>query len=241
MTTAAAIEAELRAAGNPERAEGERAYLKSDLEFAGCTTADVRRTVRRAHAGRSRADVVGLVGALWSASLFECRLATVELLTLSASDLEPGDIGLVERLIRESRTWALVDPLAINVTGTLVAGHAEVAAVLDRWVTDDDFWVRRAAMLALLRPLREGGGDPDRFFRYADRLLDEREFFIRKAIGWVLRDMSRRRPELVRDWLAPRTHRASGVTMREAVKYLAPGDRDALMAAYREKSFTPRH
>jgi 3-methyladenine DNA glycosylase AlkD len=53
-------------------------------------------------------------------------------------------------------------------------------------------------------------------------MLDEREFFIRKAIGWVLRDTSRRRPDLVYAWLLPRAGRASGVTLREALKYLSP-------------------
>ena len=100
---------------------------------------------------------------------------------------------------------------------------------------DGDFWVRRSAMLALLIPLRQGEGDFDRFGRYADGMLEEKEFFIRKAIGWVLREVSKKRPELVFDWIAPRTHRASGVTMREAVKYLPAAQRDALMAAYKER------
>jgi 3-methyladenine DNA glycosylase AlkD len=72
-----------------------------------------------------------------------------------------------------------------------------------------------------LRPLGAGGGDWDRFSRYADALLDEREFFIRKAIGWVLRATSRRRPDLVYAWILPRAERASGVTLREAIKYLS--------------------
>jgi 3-methyladenine DNA glycosylase AlkD len=71
-------------------------------------------------------------------------------------------------------------------------------------------------------------------------MLDEKEFFVRKAIGWVLREEGKRRPDEVVAWLAPRTHRASDVTLREAVKYLAPGDRDALMAAYRAGSTGPR-
>jgi 3-methyladenine DNA glycosylase AlkD len=77
--------------------------------------------------------------------------------------------------------------------------------------------------------------DPDRFLGRAEPMLDEREFFIRKAIGWVLRELGKRRPETVAAWLAPRTQRASGVTMREAVKYLPPDDRDRLTRAYRER------
>ena len=103
-----------------------------------------------------------------------------------------------------------------------------------RWAADDDFWIRRSALLALLVPLRRGEtASFERFARYADGMLSEREFFIRKAIGWVLRETGKRQPDLVAAWLAPRAPSASGVTMREAVRYLAPGQRDALMAAYR--------
>jgi 3-methyladenine DNA glycosylase AlkD len=66
-------------------------------------------------------------------------------------------------------------------------------------------------------------------------MLDEREFFIRKAIGWVLREVGKKRPAEVAAWLAPRTGRASGVTMREAVRYLPAADADRLMTAYRER------
>lgn len=74
-----------------------------------------------------------------------------------------------------------------------------------------------------------------RFAAYADAMLEEREFFIRKAIGWVLREAGRERPNEVYAWLAPRTHRASGLTMREAVKYLRPAQQATLMSAYRAR------
>jgi 3-methyladenine DNA glycosylase AlkD len=105
---------------------------------------------------------------------------------------------------------------------------------MDAWAWDGDFWVRRASLLAELRPIRRGA-DLDRFLARAEPMLDEREFFIRKAIGWVLREAGKRRPESVVAWLTPRTHRASGVTMREAVKYLPAADAARLTTAYRER------
>ena len=101
--------------------------------------------------------------------------------------------------------------------------------VLERWAVDEDFWNRRSALLAHLRPLREGRGDFDRFARCADSMLEEKEFFIRKAIGWVLRDTARKRPEMVYEWIQPRVHRASGVTMREVMKHLSAEHREALL------------
>jgi 3-methyladenine DNA glycosylase AlkD len=161
-------------------------------------------------------------------------MAAVEFLVLCGSLLDAEDVGLIEELIRGSKTWALVDTLAVSVAGDLVERHPSLNTDLDRWSGDTDFWIRRSSLLALLRPLRRGEGDFERFTRYADAMLDEQEFFIRKAIGWVLRETSKKRPDLVYSWLAPRTGRASGVTMREAVRYLEPGRVDALMAAYKE-------
>jgi 3-methyladenine DNA glycosylase AlkD len=108
-----------------------------------------------------------------------------------------------------------------------------MSAAMDRWATDEDFWVRRSSLLCELRAIRTGGS-LDRFGARADLMLAEREFFIRKAIGWVLREAGKRRPDEVVTWLEPRVHRASGVTMREAVKYLSAADRERLMTAYRE-------
>ena len=217
------IDAALRAHADPVRARGAKAYLKSDWEFIGVATPVFRRSIKEELAAtplRDRTALLTIVSALWADEVFELRAAAVELLDMHGPLLLPKDLALVERLVRESRTWALVDGLAAHVAGSLVERHPTLARTLDRWARDADFWVRRSAMLALLVPLRRGGGDFERFSRYADAMLDEREFFIRKAIGWVLRDTSKKRPAMIAEWLAPRMHRASGVTLREALKYL---------------------
>ena len=230
------IEAQLERAGDPGRAEHEKRYLKSSLQHLGTSVPVTRRVAGAAIAGRGDLDHAGLertVEALWARPVHECRAAAVELLDLRADLLVPSDIGLIERLLRASRTWALVDGLAASVAGPLVERYPELATTLDRWAVDHDLWIRRSALLALLLPLRRGRGDFERFGRYADAMLSEREFFIRKAIGWVLRDTSRKRPDMVYAWLLPRASRASGVTVREAVKHLSPEQRDAILAAYR--------
>jgi 3-methyladenine DNA glycosylase AlkD len=229
------IDAGLRARGTPERADGEKAYLKSDLAFYGVTVPAIRAVVRDVVASvgpLGHDDVLAATEALWAEPVHERRMAAVELLERSRHVLSVADAPPLERFLRESRTWALVDGLAASVVGPLVdADAAAWGPVLDSWSTDADFWLRRSALLALLLPLRRGDGDPERFFRYAEAMLDEREFFVRKAIGWVLRDTARRRPDLVFDWLLPRAARASAVTVREAVKPLSGEQQAAIRAA----------
>lgn len=233
-TAAAAIEESLRGLGTPQRAASEKAYLKSDLEFTGTSVPAVRATVRawcHARPDLSHAELIAVAEALWARPVHECRTAAVELLDTKPGLLQPGDAPLIERMLRTAGTWALVDGLASSVMGTLTERHPELTADLDRWAGDEDFWLRRSAMLALLAPLRRGEGDFVRFGKYADQMLEEKEFFIRKAIGWILRDAGKRRPELVAAWLEPRAHRASSVTLREAVKPLPPEVAARLLAA----------
>jgi len=225
-----------RAAGTAERAEQQKRYLKSDLEFLGVTVPAIRRELKgflRASPELGRTALLGLVEALWDHPVHELRMAAVVLLEVRGGLLEPEDMGLVERLIRESKTWAYVDGLAAHTAGGLAEAHPELVNVLDRWATDGNFWVRRSAMLALMLSLRRSEGDPDRLLRYADSMLEEKEFFIRKAIGWVLREMSKSRPEVVREYLASRGDRVSGLTLREGAKRLPEADREALLEAYK--------
>jgi 3-methyladenine DNA glycosylase AlkD len=232
---AAQIERELRAAGSPSRAASEQNYLKSKLEFSGTPVPVIRAIVtgwRRAHADLTTRRLTELTAALWQGPIFECRLAAVILLTDRRWLLGAPDAQLVERLLRTSGTWALVDGLAADVMGSLVERFPELLDTLDRWAADDDFWLRRSAMLALLVPLRRGDvGNWARFGGYADAMLGDREFFIRKAIGWVLRETAKQHPDLVAEWLAPRVHRASGVTVREAVRWLPAERREALLVS----------
>lgn len=228
------IDTALRARGAAGRAEQQKAYLKSQLEHYGTSVPAVRsvaKGVASQHPELSRDNLLLLVDALWAAPVHERRMAAAELLDIYHDRLRGEDAVLLERLLRESHTWALVDPIAAYVVGRLAERQPELGVVLDRWARDHDFWIRRAALLALLVPLRRGDGDFERFARYADGMLDDKEFFVRKAIGWVLRDTARKQPNLVYKWLVPRAARASGVTIREAVKPLSDTQRTAVLSA----------
>ena len=234
----ASLEGRLRAVATPERAEHEKAYLKSDLVHLGATMPGIRKVavaVGREHPDLTHDQLVALVDACWQRGVHELRMAAVELLADHTVLLGPDDTDWLVRLVRESRTWALVDPLAAQVLGAVVEAHPDAMDPRVRsWADDGDHWVRRTALLVHLLPLRRGDGDFDRFGELADGMLEEREFFVRKAIGWVLRDTAKKQPERVVGWLEPRAHRAAGLTVREAVKHLPPADRDRILAAHRD-------
>jgi 3-methyladenine DNA glycosylase AlkD len=222
-SAADAVERELRAAGTAERAAQEKRYLKSSIEHLGADVPAIRGAVgrfRRAHPGLGRGEITVLVDELWGRGIFDLRFWAVELLVASGELLGAKDVRLLERLLRTSHTWALVDGLAVHCLGPLAERDAVVRKLLPRWGRDPDFWIRRSALLAHLLALRDGRGDLAAFGRIADPLLEDREFFIRKAIGWILRDTGKRDPAGVAAWLLPRAARASPLTVREALKYL---------------------
>ncbi|WP_227492607.1 DNA alkylation repair protein [Brevibacterium sp. CFH 10365] len=264
QTLAEAVDRDLRARGRSERAQKEKAYLKSELIHFGVSVPDTRAVVREALRGTALChdEVIELTRLLWaaptpegsssgddtsagkaqqavdatpptgaSAPVHERRAAATMVLIQSKDRLGAGDADLIEDMLRGAKTWALVDPLAGDLIGPLSESDAAVDPVLERWAADRDFWIRRSALLAHLVPLRQGRGDFGRFSRFADAMLEEKEFFIRKAIGWVLRDTSRKRPDLVFEWILPRAHRTSSVTIREAVKRLSAEQREAVLDA----------
>jgi 3-methyladenine DNA glycosylase AlkD len=230
----------LRGLGVPGRAEHERRYLKSEFAHFGVPVPAVRRLAVAAVRGRpERNEVLALAESLWSVTedgrpVHEARIAAIEVLVRRVGVLEPADVAVAERMIRDSASWVYVDNLAEKVVGAMIGRFPEPAEFLDRWVTDPYPWIRRTALLALLPGIRAGTPDLDRLSRYGDALIDETGFFIRKALGWVLRELSKKDPSWVRDWVAPRAARISGVTLREAVRHLPSQDAARLTAAYKE-------
>lgn len=184
--------------GTKARAEGEKNYLKSALRFHGVPVPEIRKAAKKfakAHPDLDRDGLLTLVTELFTDE-HELRTLAIALLEQFVDRLRAEDIRFVEELLRRCEGWAHVDYLAVRIAGSLVQRFKLARRVLARWNRDESFWIRRAGMLALLLELRDGSGDFDQFAKMADRLVEEKEFFIRKAIGWVLRESSRQRPEL---------------------------------------------
>ncbi|MCU7823150.1 DNA alkylation repair protein [Kitasatospora sp. DSM 101779] len=221
---AAELSAELRGAVVPGRAEQEKAYLKSSLQHLGVPVPGMRAAVRgllRRHPGLDREAVLALVGELWAQPVHESRSCAGFLLEARERLLVPADLALLERMLEQCDTWAHVDVIAPKAAGPLLLRYPETAQVLLRWSRREELWVRRGGVLGHLPALRS----PERFPLFfgefgalADPLLTDPRFFVRKALGWSLREGAKHHPEEVCDWLAGRLSRVSGLTLREALK-----------------------
>jgi 3-methyladenine DNA glycosylase AlkD len=238
QTAAARVVAAMRGLAGAERAAQAKAYLKSDLDFLGVSVPGIRQAViteARRCPGLDRDGALAWAQALWGAPVHERRSAAIEVLRRYLSGLGPADLALVEAWVRIAHGWAYVDPLAGDIAGPIALRHPQAWPLIDAWAVDADFWVRRSALLTLLAGIREGQPDLERFERYATPMLGEKEFFIRKAIGWVLRETSKRDPAYVAAWTGAHLDRVSGVTFREAVRRLPEAQAAPLRNAYRHR------
>ena len=160
-TVVSEIRALLEPLGTAERAQGEKKYLKSDLEFLGVKVPEVRRQAKGWLAQRSefeRDELLSIADKLWTSSVHELRTFGIEILTFRLRLLESADIDLLERMLHKANTWAHVDAIAVHIVGALVERDRSLLATTDEWSSDQNFWLRRSAMLALLPGLRKGGG-----------------------------------------------------------------------------------
>jgi 3-methyladenine DNA glycosylase AlkD len=226
-----ALRAAFAAHADARKAAPMQAYMKSALPFHGIP-APLRRqlTVQavRAHPCRSSAELAATMPALFRQARFrEERYAAVELPRLTVAHRKLLDTSLLpvaEALIRESAWWDLVDDLSGELLQQLLLRHpAEVKPALRRWARGDDLWLRRAATLCQ-RGLKGEAFDAVLFYACilpsigAGRFADE--FFIRKGIGWALRERSYDAPEEVRAFCREYASQLAPLTVREALRVI---------------------
>lgn len=230
MTYVGSVRAALAATGDPERAVQQQAYMKSDLPYVGLSTPELRTLLRpllAEHRFVDRGSWEAAVLELWDdVTHREEWYAAVALLRHRAYRdwLDPDLLPLLEHLVRTGAWWDVVDEIASHLVGQVLVDHrAAVTTVMDAWSVDaDSMWVRRTAMLAQLRHAEDT--DTDLLERVLVANLDDtaygREFFVRKALGWALRQHARTDPAWVRTFVDTYADRLSGLSRREALKHL---------------------
>lgn len=221
------IVADVRAAlaplADPGKAAGMAAYMKGRFAFLGVQTPARRRATRAAIRGFA-GEPLAAAGRLWAAPEREFQYVACDLLGQHAPRLSGAALDGLLNLVSAKSWWDTVDALA-HVIGGLVRRERSLVVRIDQLLAARDFWRRRVALLHQLG----WGADTDRarLFGYCLRLAGEKEFFIRKAIGWALRDYAWHDPAAVQAFLARHGAELSPLSRRQAEKNLAkPGVAD---------------
>lgn len=220
-----AVRTGLAAAGDPARAVGQQRYMKSAMPYRGVrmpAVVTLCRAVYAEHVLPDRANWETAVRALWDEAEFrEERYAAIALTGYRAyaAHQDAGTLPLYDHLIVTGAWWDYVDDVAIRRVGPILRiDPIGVAPLLRDWSTDDDIWRRRTSIIAQIGCRSDT--DLELLVDCLAPNLDHREFFVRKAIGWALRDYAKTDPDWVRRYLADNGELMSGLSRRQAAKHL---------------------
>lgn len=211
---------------DPKRAEGARAYLKSEMPCLGVGAVPLRATCRKVFAGLELPTADSFrreVLAIWRGAAFrEERYAAIELTGVKQARAYQTmeTLPMYEEMIVSGAWWDLVDTLASHRLGELLRRYPrEMRREMLRWSRSADLWKRRSAILCQLG-FKEAT-DTALLYACIEPSLPSKEFFLRKAIGWALRAYAWTNPEEVRRYVRERASALSPLSRREALKNLA--------------------
>ncbi|AGZ40438.1 putative DNA alkylation repair enzyme [Actinoplanes friuliensis DSM 7358] len=209
------------AARDPERAAGAAAYMRDQFAFLGLATPAQRALARTVVAGLgapAEGDLHKVALACWEREEREFQYFACDWLRTHVAVPGPGFLATLRTLITTKPWWDTIDPLATRVVGGLVRRHPQLSADMDAWSADRDKWLVRTAILHQLHYGVET--DTERLFTYCTRQAGHSDFFVRKAIGWALRQYARTDPDAVRRYVNRNRDALSPLSIREATKHL---------------------
>ncbi|QED26706.1 DNA alkylation repair protein [Microvenator marinus] len=212
----------LRVHADSQKAAEMAAYMKTDQPFYGVSSplrAAIGKELFAAFIPKTREDYEAGVRALWSGEHREEQYLALGFARKWKRFISSDSLELYEELIREGAWWDLVDETTSHlVSPVLLKERVSVRPLLACWIDDECMWIRRAAILSQLKHRSET--DEEMLFDFCLKRSHEKEFFIRKAIGWALREYSYYEPERVEAFVTRNRELLSGLSYREATRVI---------------------
>ncbi len=207
---------------DPEKAGPMASYMKTTMPFYGIQKTErnrVNREIKKRFVPKDRRQYHTIIKALWKLPYREEKYTSIEYAKQSDEFISLESLPVFELMIRQGQWWDFVDDIAIKLVGrVLYKDRKKMKPILDRWIVDDDLWIRRTAIISQIHHKKET--DQEQLFRYCLKCIDEKDFFIRKAIGWALRDFSKTDEKPVKQFLIKHKDQLSGLSFREGSKYV---------------------
>lgn len=205
---------------NAERAKGMENYMRNKFTFLGIDTQtrrDLQRSFYKKHGYPDVKDLFSVVFELWEMPYREYQMTAIELLKKFTKKLGEDAIAHIEKLIVTKSWWDSVDGLAAWIAGDYFRKFPDnIKPVTAKWIASENLWLQRTALLFQLK--YKADTDTDLLGKYIFALKDHKDFFIRKAIGWILREFSKTNPVWVRTYLAH--NQLSALSIKEGKKYI---------------------
>lgn len=208
--------------GDPVKAAGAEKYLLNKFSFIGLQTPLRRQLCRiffKEHPVDSADELEQIIRVAFASPYREVHYFAIELLRFHKQIWSVNTIPLIEWMLDTNSWWDSVDSLNSFVIGPFFLHYRDVQkAVTLRWNQSENIWWQRSSLIFQL--LYKERTDTHLLTEYIERRQADKEFFIRKAIGWALRQYGRTNPDWVRNFVAHHPQ-LSPLSRREALKHLA--------------------
>ncbi len=209
----------LEAEGNPIDAVRMAQYHKIPRTYLGVRVPVITQLAREYWQQKKGDGLTECCRALWQTNIHEARILSGKLFAVRKLE-ETGEVWNFISIVKEEfDAWAIADHLEKGAQQCLLAKPGRLDELEDVWLVHPNFWVRRAALVYTLHMAKKGR-DPERPLFWAATMIDDREWFIQKAIGWWLRELSKHNPRRVKVFLRSYGSRMKPFAYREASKYL---------------------
>ncbi|MGB7319781.1 MAG: DNA alkylation repair protein [Albidovulum sp.] len=217
--------AALRDEADAERAVQMTAYHKQKREVLGVANPVTNALTQSWRQSLDVAARVALADELWQTDIFEARIAAAKLLTQARIKEDAPVWQLISAWAPDFDSWAIADHACDAGQRRLIADPSRLDAVED-WTRSDNMWTRRAALVITLpwtkqnHPSAQDLAIRDRVLTWAATAVEDRNWFIQKAIAWWIRDLSKHDPDRARAFLADHGPRLKSFAQKEAARYL---------------------
>lgn len=204
---------------NEDNAKYMKAYMKDNFEYLGIKTPLRKELEKKLLKEKAKEALIDkeLVRELWRNEYREFQYVALDYLVKQKKKLQKEDITFIRELIVTKPWWDTIDLIASHLVGEICSKYPElIDEYILNWSTDENMWLRRTAILYQLKYKQDT--DRNILEKVIKDNIEDEEFFIRKAIGWVLREYSKTNKEWVSEFVA--NNRLSKLSEKEASKYL---------------------
>lgn len=207
--------------GKPLRAAGQKKYLRNQFECFGLTSGERRalqKEIVKKYPITEYQELVDTTHEMWMKEERDFHHAAMELWGTYEKMWTVDTLEEFRRCITTKSWWDTVDHLASNCVGKLITTHPELQKEMNSWIVDENLWIRRTAIIHQLKYKEKT--NEQMLFDFCVKTCKETDFFIRKAIGWALRQYSKSSPDSVKEFVIKNKSKLSPLSIKEASKYL---------------------
>lgn len=215
------LEENFKLISDKKKAIKQKSYLKNKFEFYGISSPERKKIQKKIFKENIINDenlIIKEIQNLWKSEYREMHYAACDFAIYNFKKFSNKIFDIFEYMIKNNSWWDTVDTISSNLIGKFILKNKEYLEIMDKWILNENIWISRAAIIFQLK--WKNNTDEKRLFNYCLLKSNEKEFFIKKAIGWSLREYSKINSCAVKNFIEENNKKLSFLSIKEGSKYL---------------------